>query len=76
MPGSLAQTGITRTIVRLTSAYASIAAFLRRQTLGTITKPSDLPVEQISAYELIIGLRVAREPGARVSRDLLRFATV
>jgi putative ABC transport system substrate-binding protein len=34
-------------------------------------KPSDLPIEQISKYELVINLRVAREMGLRVPQELL-----
>ena len=34
-------------------------------------KPSDLPIEQISGYELVIDLRVARELGIKVPQDLL-----
>jgi putative ABC transport system substrate-binding protein len=34
-------------------------------------KPADLPIEQISKYELVINLRVARELGIHVPEDLL-----
>jgi putative ABC transport system substrate-binding protein len=34
-------------------------------------KPADLPVEQLSKYELVIDLRVARELGITVPQDLL-----
>lgn len=34
-------------------------------------KPSELPVEQVSKYELIIDLRVARAMGIQVPQDLL-----
>jgi putative ABC transport system substrate-binding protein len=34
-------------------------------------KPGDLPVEQISKYELTIDLRVARELGLHVPQNLL-----
>jgi putative ABC transport system substrate-binding protein len=34
-------------------------------------KPADLPIEQISKYELVIDLRVARELGIKVPQDLL-----
>jgi putative ABC transport system substrate-binding protein len=34
-------------------------------------KPADLPIEQISKYELVIDLRVARELGLDVPQDLL-----
>jgi putative ABC transport system substrate-binding protein len=35
------------------------------------TKPTDLPIEQLSQYELIIDLRVARELGIKVPQELL-----
>ncbi len=34
-------------------------------------KPADLPIEQLSKYELVIDLRVARELGLKVPQDLL-----
>jgi putative ABC transport system substrate-binding protein len=34
-------------------------------------KPADLPIEQLSKYELVIDLRVARELGIKVPQDLL-----
>jgi putative ABC transport system substrate-binding protein len=34
-------------------------------------KPSDLPIEQVSKYELVIDLRVAGELGIKVPQDLL-----
>ena len=34
-------------------------------------KPADLPVEEVSKFELVIDLRVARELGLKVSQDLL-----
>jgi len=34
-------------------------------------KPSELPIEKMSTYELIIDLRVARAVGIRVSEDPL-----
>ena len=36
--------------------------------------PSELPIQQISRFELIIDLRVARELGIKVARDLLARA--
>jgi len=33
--------------------------------------PSDIPIEQVSKYELIIDLRVAREQGVKVPQELL-----
>lgn len=35
------------------------------------TKPSELPVEQISKFDLVIDLRVAREQGIKVPQELL-----
>jgi len=37
-------------------------------------KPSELPIEQMSRYELIINLRVARMMGIRIPEDLVRRA--
>jgi ABC-type uncharacterized transport system substrate-binding protein len=38
------------------------------------SRPADLPIEQLSKYELIIDLRVARAMGVDVAQDLLRRA--
>ena len=38
------------------------------------TKPADLPIEQLSSYELVIDLRVAHAMGVHVQQDLLRRA--
>jgi ABC-type uncharacterized transport system substrate-binding protein len=37
-------------------------------------KPADLPIEQLSKYELIIDLRIARELGIKVPPELLQRA--
>jgi len=37
-------------------------------------KPADLPIEQMSKYDLVIDLRVAREMGVQVPQDLLMRA--
>ena len=37
-------------------------------------KPADLPIEQVSKFELIIDLRVARELGLKVPQELLFLA--
>jgi len=34
-------------------------------------RPSDLPIEQVSKYELVIDMRVARELGINVPQELL-----
>jgi len=34
-------------------------------------KPGELPIEQMSKYELIIDLRVARKLGVKVPQDML-----
>lgn len=50
-------------------ATRRMAAYVDRILKGA--KPSELPIEQMSTYELIIDLRVARAMGIRVSEDLL-----
>ena len=35
------------------------------------SKPGDLPIEQISKYDLVIDLRVACEQGIKVPQELL-----
>jgi len=37
-------------------------------------KPADLPIEQMSMYELVIDLRVARDLSLEVPQDLLLSA--
>jgi putative ABC transport system substrate-binding protein len=37
-------------------------------------KPSELPIEQVTKYELIIDLRQAREIGIKVPPELLQRA--
>jgi putative ABC transport system substrate-binding protein len=37
-------------------------------------KPSERPIEQMSKYELVINLRVAREQGIKIPQELLMRA--
>jgi putative ABC transport system substrate-binding protein len=37
-------------------------------------KPADIPIEQVSKFELIVDLRVARQMGIRLPQDLLLLA--
>jgi len=50
-------------IGRLMAAYAD--KILRG------AKPADLPIEQMSKYDLVIDLRAAKEMGIHVPQDLL-----
>jgi putative ABC transport system substrate-binding protein len=50
-------------------ATRRMAVYVDRILKGA--KPSELPIEQMSKYELIIDLRVARGMGIRVSEDLM-----
>jgi putative ABC transport system substrate-binding protein len=55
--------------VDLTGVFRRAAYFVDRILKGA--KPSDLPVEQVSTFDLIIDLRVAREMGIKVPQELL-----
>jgi putative ABC transport system substrate-binding protein len=46
-----------------------IAAYVGRIRKGA--KPADLPVEQVSEYQLVVNLSIARELGIDVPQSLL-----
>jgi ABC-type uncharacterized transport system substrate-binding protein len=56
----------------LREAGRKMAAYVVRIIKGA--KPSDLPIEQMSKYELVIDLRVANELGIKVPWELLMRA--
>lgn len=56
----------------LTEAIRRTASYVDKILKGA--KPSDIPVEQISKYELIINLRVARELRLEIPQSLLILA--
>jgi putative ABC transport system substrate-binding protein len=56
----------------LTEAVRRTASFIDKILKGT--KPADIPIEQISKYELIIDLRIARELRLDVPQSLLVLA--
>ena len=53
----------------VTEGARKVAVYVDRVLKGA--KPSELPIEQMSKYELIIDLRVARAMGIEVPQDLL-----
>jgi putative ABC transport system substrate-binding protein len=46
-----------------------VASYVPKVLSGA--KPGDLPVEQLSKYELIVNLRIARELHIKVPKELL-----
>ena len=56
----------------LTDAIRRTASYVDKILKGA--KPSDIPIEQISKYELIINLRVARELRLEIPQSLLILA--
>ena len=55
--------------VDLKAVFRRAAYYVDRILKGA--KPSELPVEQISKFDLVIDLRVAREQGIKVPQELL-----
>jgi putative tryptophan/tyrosine transport system substrate-binding protein len=56
----------------LKEAGRQMAGYVDRILKGA--KPSELPIEQMSKYELVIDLRVAHAMGLKVPQDLLLSA--
>jgi putative ABC transport system substrate-binding protein len=56
----------------LKATMHSVAKYVDKILKGA--KPAELPVEQISRYELTIDMRLARELGIDVPRELLARA--
>jgi putative tryptophan/tyrosine transport system substrate-binding protein len=58
--------------VGLRDAGRKVATYVDKILKGA--KPADLPIEQISKYELVIDLRVAKELDLKVPQELLQRA--
>lgn len=57
----------------LEQAMRRVAVFVDKILKGA--SPADLPIEQVSEYELVINVRVARSIGLQLQQDLLLRAT-
>jgi len=55
--------------VNLNDTMRRAAAYVDKILKGA--KPSDIPIEQVSRFELVIDLRVARDIGIQIPQDLL-----
>ena len=53
----------------MTEAMYRVAVYVDKILKGS--KPADMPIEQLSTYELIIDLRIAREMELEVPQSLL-----
>jgi putative ABC transport system substrate-binding protein len=51
------------------AAMSQLAAYVDRILKGA--KPSELPIEQVSKYELVVDLRLARELGIEIPQSIL-----
>ena len=51
------------------AAMSQVATYVDRILKGA--KPSELPIEQVSKYELVVDLRVARELGIEIPQSIL-----
>jgi putative ABC transport system substrate-binding protein len=58
--------------VRIADAYRPIGLYTARVLKGT--KPSDLPVQQATKFELVINTNTAKALGISISDNLLSLA--